>query len=102
MGMEQCGIVQTYADAEALINDPRVLACRIADNGEPLADARTVPSLACDTTREHVQQLSDNPFKLRVGALAGSCALRSPFRRDISFKSEKHGGRFGFSGSCGS
>jgi hypothetical protein len=69
MGVERCGIVQTYADAEALINDPRVLACRIADNGEPLVDARTVPSLACDTTRNHVQQLSDNPFKLRVGVL---------------------------------
>ncbi|HEX6454761.1 MAG TPA: M15 family metallopeptidase [Trebonia sp.] len=61
--------MQTYADAEALINDHRVLACRIADNGAPLVDVRTVPSLACDTTREGVQKLSDNPFQLRTGAL---------------------------------
>jgi zinc D-Ala-D-Ala dipeptidase len=61
--------VQTYADTEALINDPRVLACRIADNGEPLVDVRTVQSLTCDTTRKNVQELSDNPFQLRAGAL---------------------------------
>lgn len=61
--------VQTYADTEALINDPRVLACRIADNGEPLVDVRTVQSLTCDTTRKNVQELSDNPFQLRASAL---------------------------------
>ena len=61
--------VQTYADTEALINDPRVLACRIADNGEPLVDVRTVQSLTCDTTRKDVQELSDNPFQLRASAL---------------------------------
>lgn len=67
--MEECGLVQTYADAEALINDPRVLASRIDDNGEPFVDARTIPSLACDTTRESVQKLSDNPFQLRASTL---------------------------------
>jgi zinc D-Ala-D-Ala dipeptidase len=67
--VEECSPVQTYADAKALINDPRVLACRMADNGEPFVDVRTVPSLACDTTREGVQTLSDNPFQLRTGAL---------------------------------
>jgi zinc D-Ala-D-Ala dipeptidase len=67
--VEECRPVQTYADAEALINDPRVLACRITDNGEPLVDARTVPSLACDTTRKGIQELSDNPFQLRTSAL---------------------------------
>ena len=61
--------VRTYADAEALINDPRVLACRITDNGEPLIDVRTVQSLACDTTRKNVQKLSGNPFQLRASAL---------------------------------
>ena len=67
--MEECSPVQTYADAEALINDPRVPACRIADNGEPLVDVRTVQSVACDTTRKDVQELSDNPFQLRASAL---------------------------------
>ena len=61
--------MQTYADTEALINDPRVLACRIADNGEPFVDVRTVQSLACDTTRKDVQELSDNPFQLRTSGL---------------------------------
>jgi D-alanyl-D-alanine dipeptidase len=67
--VEECGTVQTYADLEALINDPRVLACRIEDNGEPLADVRSVPSLRCDETRRDVQQLSENPFQMRTGAL---------------------------------
>jgi D-alanyl-D-alanine dipeptidase len=68
-GVEECSPVQTYADAEALINDPRVLACRIADNGEPLVDARAIPAVACDETRKGVQDLSDNPFQLRTSAL---------------------------------
>jgi zinc D-Ala-D-Ala dipeptidase len=67
--VEECGPVQTYADAGALIDDPRVLACRIADNGEPLVDVRTVQSVACDMTRTDVQELSDNPFQLRASAL---------------------------------
>ena len=68
-GVEECGPVQTYADVAALINDPRVLACPIDDNGEPLVDVRSVPSLACDITRKDVQQLSDNPFLVRTSAL---------------------------------
>jgi hypothetical protein len=60
--------VRTYADTQALINDPRVLAWHIADDGEPLVDVRTVRSLACDTTRNNVQKLSDNPFQLRPAA----------------------------------
>jgi hypothetical protein len=75
MSVEECSPVQTYADAEALINDPRVLACRIADNGEPLVDVRTVQSLTCDTTRKNVQELSDNPFQLRTRLPAGVVAL---------------------------
>ena len=61
--------MQTYADATALINDSRVLACRVEDNGEPLTDVRSVSGLACDETRAYVQQLSDNPFQLRVSAV---------------------------------
>jgi D-alanyl-D-alanine dipeptidase len=64
-----CITVHTYADAEALINDPRVLACRIEDNGDTFADARSFPLLRCDETRRDVQQLSDNPFQMRTSAL---------------------------------
>lgn len=59
--------VQTYTDDEALIDDPRVLACRIADNGEPLIDMSTVTTLAIDKSRTRVQQLSDSPFQVRSG-----------------------------------
>jgi hypothetical protein len=59
--------VQTYADATVLIDDPRVLACRIADIGEPLVDISTFPALAVDVIRAGVQQLSDNPFQVRSG-----------------------------------
>lgn len=40
--------VQTYTDAEALIDDPRVLASRIADNGEPFVDLSAIRTLATD------------------------------------------------------
>lgn len=56
--------MQAYADLEALIDDPRVLARRVADVDEPLIDASTA-GLAVDRTRTVVQQLSDNPFQLR-------------------------------------
>lgn len=59
--------VQTYADAQALIDDPRVLECRIKDAGEPLVDVSTFSTLAIDRTRTRVQQLSDNPFQVRSG-----------------------------------
>jgi zinc D-Ala-D-Ala dipeptidase len=59
--------VQTYADDTALIDDPQILACRIADIGEPLVDISTFPALAVDRTRDRVQQLSDNPFQVRSG-----------------------------------
>jgi D-alanyl-D-alanine dipeptidase len=61
--------VQAYVDAEALIDDPRVLARRVADNGEPLVAISTVPALLCDKTKTAVQQLSDNPFQLRAGVV---------------------------------
>lgn len=98
--MAECGPVQTYADAEALINDPRVLACRITDNGEPLVNARTVP-LACDTTRKGVQELSDNPFQLRTSALDRLVCAQELLRTDISFRSKRHGGRSGSKSDCG-
>lgn len=59
--------MQTYADAAVLIDDPQVLACRIADIGEPLVDISTFPGLAVDVARAGVQQLSDNPFQVRSG-----------------------------------
>jgi len=59
--------VRTYADANALIDDPQVLAIPIADVGEPLVDISTFSALAIDRTRARVQQLSDNPFQLRSG-----------------------------------
>ena len=93
--------VRTYADVEALINDPRVLACRIADNGEPLVDVRTVQSVACDTTRKDVQELSDNPFQLRASALDRLVRAQGSFRTGISFRSKRHGGRSGCRSGCG-
>lgn len=65
--------MQTYADAGALIDDPRVLACRIADNGEPFVDISTATTLAIDKSRTRVQKLSDNPFQVRSG-VAGRLA----------------------------
>jgi zinc D-Ala-D-Ala dipeptidase len=59
--------VQTYADDEALIDDPQVLARRIADIGESLVDVSTLPALAIDRSRDRVQRLSDNPFQVRSG-----------------------------------
>jgi hypothetical protein len=59
--------VQTYADTEALIDDPRVLARGTVDNGEPLIDITTVPAVAVDMSRTGVQQLSSNPFQVRSG-----------------------------------
>jgi zinc D-Ala-D-Ala dipeptidase len=59
--------VQTYVDAEALIDDPQVLARRIVDNDEPLVDIGNFPTLAIDNNRTCVQKLSDNPFKVRSG-----------------------------------
>lgn len=59
--------VQTYADTKALIDDPLVLACRIADVGEPLVDISAFSALTVDRTRARVQQLSDNPFQVRSG-----------------------------------
>ena len=59
--------MQAYADAGALIDDPRVLARRIADNGEPLVDLSTGATLTIDTSRARVQLLSDNPFQVRSG-----------------------------------
>jgi zinc D-Ala-D-Ala dipeptidase len=56
--------MQTYADLDALIDDPRVLAQRVVGADEPLIDASTA-GLAVDRTRTAVQQLSDNPFQLR-------------------------------------
>jgi D-alanyl-D-alanine dipeptidase len=58
--------VTAYADAAALIDDPRVLRVAITDNGEPLVDIRNIPALAADQTRADVQQLSDNPFQVRT------------------------------------
>lgn len=59
--------MQTYADTEALIDDPRVLARGTVDNGEPLIDITTVPAVAVDMSRTGVQQLSSNPFQVRSG-----------------------------------
>jgi len=59
--------VSPFADEAALIDDPRVLRVRIADNGEPLVDLRTVTGLDVDHARTLVQQLSDNPFRVRAG-----------------------------------
>jgi zinc D-Ala-D-Ala dipeptidase len=59
--------VQTYADASALIDDPRVLARPIADSDEVLVDISVFPTLTIDRTRARVQQLSDNPFQVRSG-----------------------------------
>jgi len=57
----------SYADRAALIDDPRVLRVAITDNGEPLADLRSIAALAVDHTRTDIQQLSDNPFQVRAG-----------------------------------
>lgn len=59
--------VQTYADAKVLIDDPQVLARRIAETGEPLVDISAYSTLAIDRTRARVQQLSGNPFQVRSG-----------------------------------
>jgi zinc D-Ala-D-Ala dipeptidase len=65
--------VTAYADAAALIDDPRVLLVAITDNGEPLVDVRNIPVLAADQTRAGIQQLADNPFQVRAG-VAGKLA----------------------------
>jgi D-alanyl-D-alanine dipeptidase len=80
--------VTAYADAAALIDDPRVLRVAITDNGEPLVDIRNVPALAADQTRADVQQLSDNPFQVRTEVaerLAGAQA-RPPGGYQIQVK----------------
>jgi D-alanyl-D-alanine dipeptidase len=63
-------LVQTYADAGALIDDPRVLALRMLSSGEPFVDIRSVTALAVDQSRTDVQQLSDDLFQVRSGAAA--------------------------------
>ncbi len=57
----------SYADPAALIDDPRVLGVAITDNGEPLVDATDITGLAVDQSRAEIQQLSDNPFRVRAG-----------------------------------
>jgi zinc D-Ala-D-Ala dipeptidase len=59
--------VQVYADADALIDDHRVLALCILDNGEPFVDISKVATLAVDKSRTNVQKLSDDPFEVRSG-----------------------------------
>jgi zinc D-Ala-D-Ala dipeptidase len=56
-----------YADQAALIDDQRVLCIVITDNGEPLADLRSITEFAVDLARTDIQQLSDNPFQVRAG-----------------------------------
>jgi D-alanyl-D-alanine dipeptidase len=62
-----------YADPAALIDDPRVLRIAITDSGEPLVDAGTIAALDVDQSRAEIQQLSDDPFRVRAG-LAGRLA----------------------------
>lgn len=59
--------MQTYADADALIDDHRVMALRILDNGEPFVDISDVATLAIDKSRTDVQKLSDDLFHIRSG-----------------------------------
>lgn len=59
--------MQIYADASALIDDPRVLAHPIAESDETLVDISIFPTLTIDRARTRVQQLSDNPFRVRSG-----------------------------------
>jgi zinc D-Ala-D-Ala dipeptidase len=59
--------MQFYADADALIDDHRVLALPIADNGEPFVDISDLPAMAVDVTRTSVQQMSDDLFHVRAG-----------------------------------
>jgi D-alanyl-D-alanine dipeptidase len=70
--------MQSYADAEALIDDRRVLAVPIEDSGEALIDIRDLSSIATDPTRTRVQQLSENPFQLRatVAEMLGGAQAR--------------------------
>jgi D-alanyl-D-alanine dipeptidase len=60
-------IVLTYRDADALINDPRVLALGILNYDEPFVDVGNVATLAIDQSRMDVQQLSDDSFHVRSG-----------------------------------
>jgi zinc D-Ala-D-Ala dipeptidase len=62
---DQC--VQTYADPDALIDDPRVLALCILSNDEPFIDISNLTTLAVDKDREDVQKLSDDLFQVRSG-----------------------------------
>jgi predicted RNA binding protein YcfA (HicA-like mRNA interferase family) len=60
-------LVQAYGDVGALIDDPRVLAVRMLDSGEPFVDLSSATALAVDQNRTDVQQLSDDLFHVRSG-----------------------------------
>jgi zinc D-Ala-D-Ala dipeptidase len=62
-----------YADQSALIDDPRVLRVAITESGEPLVDVGTIAALDVDQSRAEVQQLPDDPFRVRAG-VAGRLA----------------------------
>jgi D-alanyl-D-alanine dipeptidase len=78
--------VINYSDPTALINDPRVILMPEADTGESLIDARQL-DIDTDESRDGVQLLSDNPFRVRITAAqlltAAQAALPSGFRLQL-------------------
>lgn len=48
-----------------LISDAKIKCIPIIENGDPFVDLKNYPNLKCDLSRDKIQKLADNPFRVR-------------------------------------